>query len=695
MNVKKTLSLITSACLCVSSLYAGVYDAHYQYDDVNRLNNHANETQSAVYSYTLQGKTATAEFTIDGKNYPITYQYDALQRLTGLVDAEGNTAAFYYDLQGRLYKANYNGITIVENHYNTKGQLTSRDYPQSSLQEKYGYDALGRVNAQSVYSSTENKMIMRLAYQYNKLNSIVKIIRKSDVSLTSQLEELYAYDDMNRLINYTCSGAGCPQVFDGVISGQSYEYNDMGSIKTLTTSYQSSIAPTTVSYQYDVNYPDRLKRYTDNLGIHTLLYDASGNMITDQAGNTLSYTPLGQLKTLTNENAQSTQYLYNALGELSVVNTGSEKQKLIYSDLGLLHSDKDGELSSYIYDGYSQIANKTSDGDIRYSFDDIMANILSVVSEDSRLLAMFSYTPYGEKTLLSGDETANANIGFHGEFTDESSSLQPLGRGTRIYNPKLGAFQRPDTLSPFLEGGINGYAFANGNPVMFADPSGHVAISDMTENGNTREYIKKTREQEKIMATSGIAQTSTMVAMSVLFGATTLASAGVGLVTGLVASAGIAGSAVLGGVLIADDVKAFKGDARSLSNDQYNSMSILLNFVSTLPDMAANIGLTLAGKKGAKELTERATSKMADNAMDAKGMTSLTSGVGHSFHIADSRVPVSKASIIKTELITKTKSGINGIKGAPKSFSNAVASRASSVRTSFESFLKEYSTLLD
>lgn len=89
----------------------------------------------------------------------------------------------------------------------------------------------------------------------------------------------------------------------------------------------------------------------------------------------------------------------------------------------------------------------------------------SVITES--LEAHARYSAYGERfgALAS-------LLGFNGESLDPVSGWYLLGRGNRAYNPTLMRFLSPDSLSPFDSGGINCYAYCQGNPITFRDPTG-------------------------------------------------------------------------------------------------------------------------------------------------------------------------------------------------------------------------------
>ncbi|EGH2839133.1 RHS repeat-associated core domain-containing protein [Salmonella enterica] len=83
--------------------------------------------------------------------------------------------------------------------------------------------------------------------------------------------------------------------------------------------------------------------------------------------------------------------------------------------------------------------------------------------------------PYGSSASPTG---ATASLpGFNGERQDPFSGVSHLGNGYRAYSPALYRFTCPDSESPFGIGGINPYAYCNGDPINLTDPSGHGPIT--------------------------------------------------------------------------------------------------------------------------------------------------------------------------------------------------------------------------
>jgi RHS repeat-associated protein len=81
-----------------------------------------------------------------------------------------------------------------------------------------------------------------------------------------------------------------------------------------------------------------------------------------------------------------------------------------------------------------------------------------------------AYTAYGHR---ADSALAGAALGFNGECRETQTGWYLLGNGYRSYSPGLMRFHSPDSWSPFGDGGLNAYAYVEGNPVLYRDPSGH------------------------------------------------------------------------------------------------------------------------------------------------------------------------------------------------------------------------------
>jgi RHS repeat-associated protein len=80
------------------------------------------------------------------------------------------------------------------------------------------------------------------------------------------------------------------------------------------------------------------------------------------------------------------------------------------------------------------------------------------------------YGPYGFEP--PGDHAAL--LGYAGYLRDSEPGRYLLGNGHRMYSTRLMRFNSPDVLSPFAAGGLNAYAYSEGDPINRIDPSGRV-----------------------------------------------------------------------------------------------------------------------------------------------------------------------------------------------------------------------------
>ena len=96
---------------------------------------------------------------------------------------------------------------------------------------------------------------------------------------------------------------------------------------------------------------------------------------------------------------------------------------------------------------------------------------LAVIDQQRSVLGGSSspraYTPYGAVSDKRG-----ARLAYCGQPHDSLTGHYHLGNGHRTFNPLLMRFNSPDRLSPFGAGGINAFAYCQGDPINFHDSQG-------------------------------------------------------------------------------------------------------------------------------------------------------------------------------------------------------------------------------
>ncbi|CAI1565160.1 RHS repeat-associated core domain [Serratia quinivorans] len=106
---------------------------------------------------------------------------------------------------------------------------------------------------------------------------------------------------------------------------------------------------------------------------------------------------------------------------------------------------------------------------LQFTCTDAMHSVLNQITADGQRRQQ-SFSPYG------GSATVLVNTpGFNGERCDPLTQTTHLGNGYRAYNPILMRFHAPDSMSPFGAGGINCYAYCDGDAINNSDPSGHMS----------------------------------------------------------------------------------------------------------------------------------------------------------------------------------------------------------------------------
>ena len=112
---------------------------------------------------------------------------------------------------------------------------------------------------------------------------------------------------------------------------------------------------------------------------------------------------------------------------------------------------------------------------------DASGSVVSEVAEGG--VNRIFYTAYGHR---GAEQAVSTHLGYNGEVKERQTGCYLLGNGYRAYNPVLMKFHSPDSLSPFGKGGVNPYAYCEGDSINNVDPTGHWKLFGWFRSGSNK-----------------------------------------------------------------------------------------------------------------------------------------------------------------------------------------------------------------
>jgi RHS repeat-associated protein len=131
---------------------------------------------------------------------------------------------------------------------------------------------------------------------------------------------------------------------------------------------------------------------------------------------------------------------------------------------------KNGVTNYYIYGAgllYQITETATATNTLTYHYD-YRGSTIALTSDSGIAVDRFEYSLYATLTYRTG--TNDTPFLFNGRYAVQTDGNGLLYMRARYYNPYLCRFLNPDPLG--FSGGMNFYAYANGNPVSYLDPFG-------------------------------------------------------------------------------------------------------------------------------------------------------------------------------------------------------------------------------
>ncbi|MEV0272866.1 LamG-like jellyroll fold domain-containing protein [Hamadaea sp. NPDC050747] len=416
-----------------------------------------------------------------------TFGYDLDGRVTSFSGTGSTTNTLTYDDRGLLRSITGNASGDATFTYAPDGQLASRADAAGST--AYTYDAAGRL-------ATLTNGAIKTTYSYDQMSQVSRVVYGN-----SNNRRDFSYYPTHLLQSDTLKTSG-----GAIVGSLTYEWDANGNPTKKTTTGFSGAA--TNVYTYD--YANRLTSWTETpqggaqKPAVTYEYDKAGNR-TKAGDKTFSYD---QRNRLTYVNA-STQYTYTARGSLrsvydtqttqytsadaygQIISQGSQAgtQTYEYDAIGRaiqpgkkfsgLENDLAADLTAkYVRDPAGKVVGErdTSGANEVYAWTDLHDDIFAQTgAADSAINRWTKYDPLGD--VKAGDRSNMlGSLGYQSEWTDTSTGR--VNMAARWYNPATGQFDSRDSYSnnPSPSVSANRYAYANANPLLHTDPSGHKVV---------------------------------------------------------------------------------------------------------------------------------------------------------------------------------------------------------------------------
>jgi len=287
-------------------------------------------------------------------------------------------------------------------------------------------------------------------YSYDANGNVSSIVSSSG-------ERIYGYDNLNRVTQDT----------NGATQTIAYDRNGNRTSDT--------IDPVTNTYNYVLNSN---KLDTDPAG--TVGHDAAGNRTSDQGGNrTFEYNNAGRLWKVYEGGQLKATYTYNAMGQRT--------RKVTAQGTTVYHYDLSGNLieettdtgtaqRDYVYMGSTPVAQIDINAGVdtlTYLHTDHLGTPRRATSETGAVVWSWDSDAFG-KTVPNQDPDNDGvstiiNLRFAGQYYDAETGLHY--NYYRYYDPSIGRYVSSDLIG--LLGGLNTFAYVNGNPLIYIDPDGN------------------------------------------------------------------------------------------------------------------------------------------------------------------------------------------------------------------------------
>ncbi len=418
-------------------------------------------------SYQYDVNSNPTQFT-DRRGQVSKFAYDALNR-QNMATYQDSTVGYTFDPAGRLLSVNDSMDGTFAFKYDAAGRLLQQSEPTGVVQ--YTHDALGRVAAEQVvgqaatsytYDPAGNMLTAVMpnagvSFTYDQRNLPLTLARTNGVTST------FSFDGVRELLSLVHSKGA------SVLNSFAYKYDPVGN-RTQVTSPTAQALTT----QSSTSTVDASNQLLTNSGT-SYTYDANGNRLTETTSTgtrTYTWDARNRLVSVTDSTGTTTlkyDYTRNLLGIASGSGAGVVSQSFVVdagTNVASFTPATGGPLSILHGLGLdSHWASVNTAGAAAFGITDALGSTAALTDASGNTSSALTYEPYGQ---INGTVAANT---FPFAYTGRVPIIGNVQYfRNRYYDAGVGRFLSEDPLG--LAMGANLFAYANGNPLSNADPSG-------------------------------------------------------------------------------------------------------------------------------------------------------------------------------------------------------------------------------
>jgi RHS repeat-associated protein len=442
----------------------------FQYDAANRLTNTItplNRQTKQIYNNrgllqtVIEPSGDTATLTYDAKARltnrtdnvgAITYRYDASDNRTNIVEA-GKTNSWTFDAYDRVSSYRDTDGNVIQYRTDANGNLTNLVYPGGKI-VSYFYDSLNRLTNVTDWANRKTTIEYDLASRVQKIIRPNGTVREMNYDAAGQMTNI-----VERLTN------------NAPIAFFKLNWNNAGRIESEFAAPLPQLhTPPTRVMTFDND--NRIATFNGN----SVTHDLDGNMTSGPGTNNtfINYTYDARNRLLS---AGGLNYAYDPLANRTSITNGANVTRFVINPNAalsqvLICTKPDGSKTFYVYGiGLLYEVNETSGGaeiNTRTYHYDYRGSTVAITDGSGIPTDRIEYSAYATITYRAG--STDTPFLFNGRYGVQTDPNGLLYMRARFYNPLLCRFINADP-SGFL-GGLNFYAYADGNPISLIDPFG-------------------------------------------------------------------------------------------------------------------------------------------------------------------------------------------------------------------------------